>query len=168
MNSSATLERLAVALTSRNLQQKEETCSIDYVIALGMIGIKNKMAGAIINLHLTGSPSSYKEARRATVELTRRLSIKRDWKLETKDQYRIADAAWKMYLMPTCPKCTGRKYQVAEGTPLLTARPCQKCQGTGLRHYPSHHGSQIKDVVNVLASIEDVAGAAIRLKMRNW
>lgn len=167
MNSSTTLERLAVALTSKNLKLKETVSDVDYLIALGMIGIKNKMAGAMLNLHLSGNLSSYKEARRATVELTRRLSLKRDWKLDTKDQYRIADAAWKMYLMPVCPKCTGRKYQVAEGTPLLTARPCQKCQGTGLRHYPSHHGSQIKDVVNVLASIEDVAGAAIRAKMRS-
>lgn len=166
MNSSTTLERLSVALTSKNLKLKETVSDVDYLIALGMIGIKNKMAGAVLNFHLSGNLSSYKEARRATVELTRRLSIKRNWKLETKDQYRIADAAWKMYLMPACPKCTGRKYQHDEGTPSLSARPCQKCRGTGLRNYPDKHGSYISDVVQALANIEGVAAAAIKAKMR--
>ena len=163
----STMEGLSTALTSKNLKLRETRSALDYVIALGMIGIRNKMAGAIISVHLSGNPTSFKQARMATIELAKRLSAKRGWNLDTKGAYHVAHVAWKMYLMPGCPSCTGRKYQVAEGTPLLTTKPCNKCRGTGLRNYPSKYGDETRDVVQALTDIEEVAVAAIRKKLRD-
>ncbi len=40
------------------------------------------------------------------------------------------------WLNPTCPVCSGRRWEVIPGTPKLSRKPCQTCKGTGERGLP--------------------------------
>lgn len=167
METASTLERLSTAINSKNLKLKETACDLDYILALGMVGNKIPMASELIALHLGGSLTAYKEARRAAIKIVRTLNEKRGWRLKMRDDIvGIADAAMKMYLMPTCPTCNGKKYQLIEGTPTLSDRPCESCRGSGWRKFPIKDGRYISEVVWALSRIEDVAADAIRKKLR--
>lgn len=135
------LERLSTALGSDDLSVVERSRKdIDYIIALGCIGNRNKNASALLHVELAGSRVSFREAKQAAINITRNLDAKRDWKLGGQDIKDVAATAIKMWLVPVCSKCEGRKYQNMPGTPMLSTAVCSRCHGTGKQPYPIRHG----------------------------
>lgn len=168
MESKTVLEKLSSAMSASNLQVKETASPIDYVIASGMVAQHQPEASKFITFNSTNSPSSYKEVRKAAIQIALRLNKKRNWQKDYVDIKRIADVAVKMYLVPRCPKCEGRKYQLMKDAPVLSATPCRKCNGTGNRAYPIKDEAHIRDVVQVILSIIDLAEKAIKRKTRGF
>lgn len=167
MNAPDTLERLATALGSRDLRLKPGTSDLDYIIALGMAAASvNPAAGAMLNLHLAQNAAAYKEAERAALAITRHLNMKRRWKLKIQALIRVSGTALKYHVNPICPHCLGRKFEAVPGTPVLSAKICRPCHGTGIRPLPLVNGREIGEVVTALENIERVAADAVRSKLR--
>lgn len=165
---SYTLERLSEAMVSDDLKMRENLGGdLDYMIALGCAGSKDRDASALLHVDLGGSRVSYKQLRRAAINITHRLDVRRNWKLSRQQLVDIASGAVKMYLMPNCTKCTGLKYQKVKGTPHLSDRVCPRCKGTGMQAYPVQHKTHIQDVVIVLTSIRQAIEASVKARMRN-
>lgn len=164
----ATLERIGRAMVSTNLKEREHSCDLDFVIATGMVGQHHKEAVNILRFHLVGDSPSYRGVRGAAISITHKLNVKRRWGMNPKDLVRVAEIAMKLYLNPRCPKCQGRKFQLVDGTPSLSNRHCQKCQGTGKRGSPEKDRDRIADVVQVLTSIVDLAAQCISRKTRSY
>lgn len=162
MGNITTTERVAHAMVSSNLKQKETRCDLDYVIAAGIAGRRHRDAMTILRFHLVGDVASARSVRHAIASITNRLNLKRRWNMQPKELARISELAMRLYLNPRCPKCEGRKFQLVENTPALSAKVCPKCRGTGNRSAPDRDGDRIRNVVEVLGSIVHLAGDSIR------
>lgn len=162
------LEKVSTAMVASTLKVEEQQSPIDMIIATGMVSQHQPEASKFIRFNATNSLASYKEVREASRQITTRMNIKRGWGKSGDEIKRIADVAVKMYLVPRCPKCEGRKYNLMKYAPVLSSKPCQKCNGTGNRNYPTKDEAHIRDVVAVILSIVDLAEKSIKRKARTF
>lgn len=168
MERKTVLEKVSTAMVASNLQLKEHVSPIDYVIAAGMVAQHHPEASEFISFNSIGNAAGYRAVRKAAIQITHKLNNKRHWNLNRDALLRVADSAVKMYLIPRCQKCHGRKYETIPDTPSLSIKKCQKCKGTGNRAYPVKDELHIRDVVQVICSIVDVAEKAIERKSRTF
>lgn len=157
------MDRVARSLVSSHLQQKPTRCDLDYVMALAFATRRHGPAGEVVRYSLVGG--SAEGVRRAAIAMTMKLNVRRKWGLEQKEVARVADAAVKMFLNPVCPACQGRRYQLQKNAPVLSARPCHKCNGTGKRNYPKHGEKFIRDVVGALTNIVNVTEQSVMWRL---
>lgn len=158
------IERLSVAMTSSHLAMKDGRCDLDFIIALGLAAQERPEISHILHLHLAATPEAYQQAERSAIAITRRLDGKRNWRLASRTIVWVAKKALKHYICPVCPACSGRRFETTPGTPVLSARACGRCRGTGINPLPMQHGRVIAEVVARLEAIEDVAERAVRAK----
>lgn len=90
------------------------------------------------------------------------------WALE-RDIANYADqvaAGILWWLAPTCPACHGRRWEPIPGTPKLSNRSCQTCQGSGQRSIPN--GLVGRQIVGFFDDCVNSAHASMRAKLRNF
>ena len=134
-------EKVGRALADGNLTQRDEPCSLDKVLALGLVGMDDPITDAIYRLKYANEARSYRDAIRAVLALARRLNRVDNWQMGSKLQA-MAMEVLNYWVAPACPACTGRRAQIITGTPHLEDEPCPACYGSGKRPYPwlSQHG----------------------------
>lgn len=152
MNNLRTIgDRLAGAIHATSLAwDPERVRDIDYLTALGMVGVSRPTATRLYRLVHQLDAASYREALALVVPLVRRLAIKKRWKLKPHHFGKLAKDALEYVIMPLCPTCQGRRFQsIAPGIPALSARVCPACGGAGVRKVASN------EMAVVIGELED-------------
>lgn len=167
---SRTAERLAAAVRSSDLSQEWKAAvsrgDADYLAALGIVGSRYGLGGAVMRMHLSGSREDYRRARLEAVNVARRMNETRNWRLKGDAVRRVAEIALAHHVYPVCPTCHGRKFEVAEGAPALSGNICKPCHGTGLRPVQRRWNGEIRDVMEVLARVGNVIERGVTRMMK--
>lgn len=159
--------RLASAMRSSNLAMTDRRIGdADYVAALGMVGIHERVATSLWRLVMTLDARSYPDALAQTMGVVRALDRRLLWRLSVERMREVAEQSLGWLLAPVCRVCEGRRYQLIAGTPKLSNVQCKACAGSGLAPCDSRY---VWEVSTHLARTIDRAsgdvGAAIRLKV---
>jgi hypothetical protein len=159
-------ERLFEAFSADDISiSQHQRTDADYLIALGLATAKPGCAATSLRLQ-AGDAAQLREARKATLVLAWRLNDKRNWRLSAANIQKVADAALLHHVHPTCPDCEGRRFEPIPGTPHLSATPCKRCGGTGIRPIQRKHNDFIRDVLERLRQIDAVTTGAVRKLLR--
>jgi hypothetical protein len=124
------------ALLSGDLRQKEHSCDLDKVGALGLVGVTERLADAVFRLKYAGQPSAYDEALYGVYVIARSLASRNRWKVRRWRLWRMARSVLDYWLSDLCRACNGVRYLVIPGSPHLSDRPCPECKATGKRAMP--------------------------------
>lgn len=154
---STVLERISTARESKNLKANhDKQTDLDVLTAVAYATRHvNKSAGAIMDLHLSDTVEAGQDAIMAVYRMVVRMNLRRRWGHNLQqDLVAIARHAVRYHKDPTCPICKGRKFETMAGAPMLSDRPCGKCQGTGRRPFPIKKGKEIRETVTAIESIE--------------
>lgn len=85
------------------------------------------------------------------------------WKIA--DPERTAGAIIKYWLDQTCNGCDGLKWKKAPGSPSLSAKMCQACDGTGISPVP--HGQEGRRLANYMDDCVSIARRDISKRLQN-
>lgn len=129
-------ERVGRALASGDLRQRLGPSDLDKVIALGMVGISERLADAVFRVKYANDPKEYESALLGVYGLARALDVRERWRYRRWRLWGMARAVFAYWLMDICPLCTGVRFVPAPGTGRLTDVPCQACHGEGKRAMP--------------------------------
>jgi hypothetical protein len=121
-----------------------------------------ELGAKLTQLQAVTNQNSYDQARGALAALVARLNSVRRWRLNERNEERVAEAALLMHLQPACPTCRGRRYLAVEGQ---AAYICQPCGGSGQRPYPRRFKEEISATLNVLGLIQGLAERAVARRM---
>lgn len=162
------LERLSSALNSSDLTfDADHRGDLDYVAALGIAASRHgKVASPVMRVHYANSPGDLNSAFRAVVSLVKRFNAKRNWRLNAKSVQVVALHALSHHVDPVCQHCHGRKFELLEGSPTLSAKACRHCHGTGRRPVQKKHRDQIEHVIAALENIDSVTERAVARLVR--
>lgn len=160
-------ERLMEAFSADDLSiDTRRRADADYLIALGLAGRQPGRSAAMLRLQAGGDAGQLREAKRAVLALVWKLNTARNWRLSGANVQRVALASLAHHIDPTCPECEGRRFQNVPGTPHLSATPCARCGGTGIRPIQRKHSDHIRDVLERLRQIDAVTTGAVRKLLR--
>lgn len=123
------LKMLARAETSSDLQHHEHFCDVNVLAAAGMA---SAVSPAYLSLYRLKYISDIKElatGKSVFINWMRRAMLNR--RIDAKDASRLGTQALHYWLNGVCPACEGRGRNVVPGTPSLSDKPCQRCDGTG-------------------------------------
>lgn len=129
-------ERVGRALSRGNMRQREGACDLDVVTALGLVGIREKLADACFRLKYSNDPKSYNEALEGVYGLARALDARNRWRLNRRRLRWMSKIVLDYWLADGCRLCTGLRYLTIHGTPHLSDRQCPACHGSGKREMP--------------------------------
>lgn len=77
----------------------------------------------------------------------------------------VATGAIQWWLNSRCHVCHGQRWQVVPGTPKLSGRPCNACNGTGNREMP--HGVATKLVLAYISDCVNAARESMKQRLRH-
>jgi hypothetical protein len=162
------LERLSTALNSSDLTfDPIHRGDLDFVAALGIASSRHSaVAGPVMRVHLAGTPDDLRAAFNAVLGLVKRLNAKRNWRLMGHSIQVVALQSLSHHVNPVCPHCSGRKFELQEGSPVLSTKACTHCRGTGRRQVQKKHRDQIGQVIAALESIDEVTERAVARLVR--
>lgn len=161
-------ERLMNAFASSDLSIKAGARKdADYLIALGLAQQHGRqVSGSLMRLSLAGNQADYRAAREGVVALTKRMNAERNWRLSGPSMRHVGELALAHHVFPTCPACNGRKWETPQGAPALSGVACKACHGTGDRPIQRRHNNHIRDVIEVLKSIDLVTARTVARLVR--
>lgn len=129
-------ERVGKAISRGDLRQREYACDLDKICALGIVGIGERLAGAIFRLKYGLDPKGYGEALAGVYMLALGLNRKLRWNFRQPRLERMTRRVMVYWLADNCPLCTGLGYEIIHSTPYLSDRACPQCLGTRKRAMP--------------------------------
>lgn len=161
-------ERLSTAVSSSDLTvDPDHRTDVDFITALGIAGSRHSaVASPMMRLHLSGTHTNLKSAYNSVLGLVKRLNSKRAWRLHAHAQSTVAMQALSHHVAPTCPHCQGRKFELQEGSPVLSAKACTHCRGTGRRQVQKKFRDQINYVIAALEQIDELTERAVARLVR--
>lgn len=161
-------ERLSTAVHTSDLTvDPDHRSDADYIIALGVAGSRHSaVASPLMHLHLSGTNTNLKAAYNSVLALAKRLNAKKNWRLNGTALQAVALHSLSHHVVPICPHCHGRKFEVCDGAPTLSAEACKHCHGTGRRPIQKKHRDQIQQLIAVLESIDEVTERAVARLVR--
>jgi hypothetical protein len=161
-------ERLSVAVGSSDLSLNSvNRTDLDYIISLGIASARNgAVAGSLMRLHLAGTPAALKTAYASVLNLVKKFNAKRNWRLAGRSMQVVALQALAHHIVPVCQHCHGRKFELIEGAPALSAKVCKHCAGTGRRPIQKKHREHIEAVIAALEQIDAVTERAVARLVR--
>ena len=79
----------------------------------------------------------------------------------------VATGAAYLYLVPRCPACHGRAFEVRADTPMLSDVMCKVCNGTGRNEVAAHEKMRpaISWAQNQMATAEEQYSVAVGRKL---
>lgn len=107
-----------------------------------------------------------KGAFQSVLNMVKRLNAKKNWRLNSRSIQVVALQALSHHIVPVCNHCHGRKFELIEGSPALSAKMCKHCHGTGKRPVQKKHRDYINQVIAVLEQIDDVTERAVARLVR--
>lgn len=163
-------ERVGRALAGGNLTY--QSGSINAVIALGLVGIDEPVADAVMRLKYGNDPHSYADAIKAVSAMASKAGERNGWRLRDADH--LATEVVSYWLADVCPSCTGKRSDPEKmgptsmqivGTPSLHRFACEACRGSGKRAYPwQREGRSAQYYTAILAALE-IAERRVRGKL---
>lgn len=161
-------ERLSIAVGSSDLTMDTiHRGDLDFIVALGIASARNgAVAGSMMRLHLASTPAALKGAFQSVLNMVKRLNAKKNWRLNSRSIQVVALQALSHHIVPVCNHCHGRKFELIEGSPALSAKMCKHCHGTGKRPVQRKHRDYINQVIAVLEQIDDVTERAVARLVR--
>lgn len=161
-------ERLSTAVSSSDLtMDPDHRTDVDYIVALAVAGSRHgSVASPLMRLHISGTNTHLKEAFNSVLSLVKRMSSKKNWRLHSHNLTAIALQALSHHVSPTCVHCQGRKFEMTEGSPVLSTKPCQHCHGSGRRPIQKKFRDEISQVITALENIDDVTERAVARLVR--
>lgn len=161
-------ERLSTAVNSSDLTlDANHRGDLDYICALGIAGSRHgSVASPLMRLHISGTNTHLKEAFESVLSLVRRLSSKKNWRLHSHNLTTIALQALSHHVSPTCTRCQGRKFELTEGSPVLSTKPCMHCHGSGRRPIQKKFRDEISQVIASLENIDATTERAVARLVR--
>lgn len=127
-----TRDRLASARQSSNLADKPDRLTdVSVLAAAGMVATGQAVGMALLRLRDSLDAKSWPFCLSATAQRTRAVCSNREQKLTEREQHDLAEHILRRWVAPTCPACSGRRYETIIGTPHMSDRPCQRCRGAG-------------------------------------
>lgn len=161
-------ERLSVAVGSSDLTMDAiHRGDLDFIVALGISSSRNgAVASSLMRLHLASTPAALKAAYASVLNLVKRLNAKRNWRLAGHSMHAVALQALSHHIVPVCNHCHGRKFELIEGAPALSAKACRHCHGTGRRPVQKKHREHIEAVIAVLEGIDSTTERAVARLVR--
>lgn len=132
-------EAVGSALSHGGLTYRGETaCNLDKVMALGLVGIDERLADAVFRLKYSNDAGSYLDALDGVRQLLRSVGGRQNWRLRGARADGMAKAVLDYWISDTCVSCTGLMFVKALGAPNLTATHCPACDPLrpGKRPYP--------------------------------
>lgn len=85
-----------------------------------------------------------------------------DWHMEAPKVKAEAVVLW--WLDRVCPRCTGRKFELMPGAPVLSGRWCKVCNGVGEARLP--HGQEGRKLANYLDQCVFRARQSLKNRLR--
>lgn len=152
---SRTAERYARATSSSHLRVEVRPGDIDSIIAAGWVkvGLSTELCRLTVEIEgidkrllkigptdsrldwamLATRLQSLPRARQEVVGYAHWLAKTRYPEVPTAQVLPIALGVMAQILLPTCPVCDGREYELIPGTPTKSHKACRCCKGTGIR-----------------------------------
>lgn len=161
-------ERLSVALGSSDLTlDPNHRGDLDYILALGVASHRHSaVSGPLMHAHIAGRPEDLKAAYKAVLGLVKRMNLKKGWRLAGHGMHAVALHALSHHISPVCTHCHGRKFELQDGAPALSAKVCKACHGTGRRPVQKKHRDQINAVIAALEVIDSATERAVGCLVR--
>lgn len=161
-------ERLTTALSSSDLTlDANHRGDLDMIIGLGIASHRlSSVAGPLMRLHIASSPAALNSAYESVLALVRRFNAKKNWRLAKHGLHAVALHALSHHVDPTCPACQGRKFELQDGSPVLSTKLCKQCNGTGRRQVQKKHRDEINHVIAALEQIDSVTERAVARLVR--
>ncbi len=159
-------EGLTRSLHSSDLRwHATRTRDVDYITALGMAGMHDKLASKLYRLVTTMARSAYFDVLPDVMHKAAGVARRRGWKVADGEVPGIARQALDHLVRPACPSCHGRGFAELAGTGRLSGVVCGCCRGTGKR--PVKDG-RVRDLLAEIENFASVieAGVARRLFAR--
>lgn len=153
-------EWLSSAEVSSDLTHKETMCDVYVLGAAGMAAIQARMP--VFRVKYLRDARELEAAKRIFVNWTRRSMLNR--KLSAGAASRTGVQILTHWLNDVCDTCRGVRFEVAPGTPMLTDRECQACNGTGKR--PIKASREMIEVYRDVMSRADDACTQIAIIVR--
>lgn len=189
-NKPTTEERYTSAIDATNLRvEADRSGDADFLIASGWS--QSRIGSALMRLHsewdgaekprraLPGPKVTKQECTDWYIHEVKILLGKLKTLPEVRQQVAIQAAKWMApdpldtaaavvayWLDQTCHVCEGRKFQSIPGTPGLSIKHCQACQGTGLGKVP--HGPDGRKLLNWIDECVHCAQASIKHRLRQF
>lgn len=161
------LERLAVAMSSKNLTLDDTRRDVDYIIAAGISASwHGPVASSLLRLHASTSMTDLKVASASVQGLVAKLNTRRNWGLTPAQVEAVASKALAHHVTPACLACGGHGYELVPGTPTLSSVACASCHGTGRRPVQKKLRNEIQQTIGVLENIDSVTQAAVARLVR--
>lgn len=157
------LERLARAETSSDLQHHPEPCHVDVLMAAGLVGIAAPIHFALYRLKYLNDSTEITACKAIFTRWAYRAMCNRG--IEPQRASRLGVQALTQWVSDVCQPCNGRGYQVIEGTPTLSDRPCGSCKGSGKS--PIRGVSTESDVMRDVISRAECAVLSIQSKLED-
>jgi len=135
--SCTTAERCATAVRTTDLgMHLEHGCAADVITAMGWAARKNPLGVALLRAQHEGESLEVQIALQEAVSVAWKLCQAGEHSADAAWWIRFARAAVAHWQSPACPHCHGRRFDVIQGTPALSATPCRACKGSGARKPP--------------------------------
>lgn len=159
----STLDMLARAEVSSDLQHHTHECHVDVIGAAGMAAAKNFAHMALFRIKYMNDSTEIESAKRLFIMWARKQMINR--KVNPSGASRVGVQALTAWVNDVCPACNGLKHKVVEGTPTLSPKPCGSCGGTG-RNRIRQQG-EVGEVMKDLMERADTAVVTIQIGIKN-
>jgi len=105
----------------------EDGADIDFVRAAGLAGVRKKLGSYLPRFLASGGH----DCREAVIQMLVSALADVYPQLTKLERRAVATGAAYLYLVPRCPACHGRAFELQPDTPMLSDRPCKCCDGTG-------------------------------------
>lgn len=148
------LDMLARAETSSDLQHHEYDCHVDVLGAVGMASSHEPTSMALYRLKYLNDTGEIEMCKSIFIRWSYRAMQNR--KQDPKGASRIGVQALTAWIGDVCNVCSGRKFQLIEGTPALSNKQCPHCKGSG-KNQIREHG----EIAEVMRDVAERADAAI-------
>lgn len=129
-------EQVGRALSRGDLRQRIGPSDLDKVIALGAVGITERLADAVFRVKYANDHKEFDTALAGVYGLARAMDARQRWRYRRRRLMWMSKRVLRYWLMDVCQICTGVRYIPAAGTGRLSDVPCPACHAEGKRPMP--------------------------------
>lgn len=143
----AILDLVARAEVSSDLSHHEYFCPIDVIGAVGLAAIHEPGALAIYRVKYLSDTADIALAKSTFILWARRAMIRRG--VNPASASRVGVQTLIAWINDVCASCHGLGHPLLDGTPSLSSKACEHCNGTGKTPIRSHGdiGDAIRDTL---------------------
>ena len=146
------LDMVARAEVSSDLKHKEHDCAVDVLGAVGLAAIHDPGMLAIYRVKYLSDLADLPQAKSTFILWARRAMIRRG--VNPAGASRLGVQILMAWIGDVCQPCQGRGYPKSEDAPMLSAKPCTRCGGSG-KNPIKGHGAEREAILDVIERAED-------------